>query len=178
MNLGLANTHMGGLWISERHWAKVGGKITTAAEAVARSALVAQIHYIQSKAKVKHPGQEPVLRAYGIGTNIQLNRPALEAAASTIIEKLKTDTLPKITAKHATDLQAALEAYRQSQVDQVGKKGDATTLRQQLATLVASLGVRRRQIQHAADGEFPFTDPANAGTRRKFGLPVDQPLRR
>ena len=91
---------------------------------------------------------------------------------------MKTDTLPKITAKHATDLQAALEAYRQSQVAQVGKKGDATTLRQQLATLVASLGMRRRQIQHAADGEFPFTDPANAGTRRKFGLPVDQPLRR
>ena len=35
---------------------------------------------------------------------------------------------------------------------------------------------RRRQLQHAADGEYPFTDPANAGMRRKFDLPLDRPL--
>jgi hypothetical protein len=31
---------------------------------------------------------------------------------------------------------------------------------------------RRRQPQHAADGEYPFTDPANAGMRRKLDLPA------
>jgi hypothetical protein len=36
--------------------------------------------------------------------------------------------------------------------------------------------VRRRQLQHAADGEYPFTNPANAGMRRKFDLPLDRPL--
>jgi hypothetical protein len=31
--------------------------------------------------------------------------------------------------------------------------------------------LRRRQLQHSADGEYPFTDPANAGMRHKFDLP-------
>ena len=39
-----------------------------------------------------------------------------------------------------------------------------------------ALATRRRQLQHAADGEYPFTDPANAGMRRKFDLPLDRPL--
>ena len=34
----------------------------------------------------------------------------------------------------------------------------------------------RRQLQHAADGEYPYTDTANAGMRRKFDLPLDRPL--
>ena len=38
---------------------------------------------------------------------------------------------------------------------------------------LSSLAVRRRQLQHAADGEYPRTDPANAGMRRKFDLLVD-----
>jgi hypothetical protein len=45
-----------------------------------------------------------------------------------------------------------------------------------LKTNLPTLATRRRQPQHAADGEFPFTDPANAGMRRKFDLPLDRPL--
>ena len=41
---------------------------------------------------------------------------------------------------------------------------------------LSSLAVRRRQLQHSADGEYPFTDPADAGLRRKFDLPLDRPL--
>jgi len=43
-------------------------------------------------------------------------------------------------------------------------------------TNLPTLAMRRRQLQHAADGEFPFTDPANAGMKRKFDLPADRPL--
>jgi hypothetical protein len=32
------------------------------------------------------------------------------------------------------------------------------------------------ELQHATDGEFPFTDPASAGMRKKFDLPADRPL--
>jgi hypothetical protein len=35
---------------------------------------------------------------------------------------------------------------------------------------------RRRQLQHAADGEYPFNDPASVGMRKKFGLPPARPL--
>jgi predicted alpha/beta hydrolase family esterase len=33
----------------------------------------------------------------------------------------------------------------------------------------------RRQLQHAADGEFPFTDPANAPERAEFKLGIFPP---
>ena len=45
-----------------------------------------------------------------------------------------------------------------------------------MKTKLSSLPVRRRQLQHSADGEYPHTDPANAGIRRKFDLPLDRPL--
>jgi hypothetical protein len=45
-----------------------------------------------------------------------------------------------------------------------------------MKTNLPTLAVRRRQLQHSADGEYPHTDPANAGMRRKFDLPPDRPL--
>jgi hypothetical protein len=156
--------------------AAVEGKLKTSAEDTAKSALLGQIHYIQSKAKLKYAANKGVLPEYGIGDNLDISRPALETAAGNILNKLKTDTLPKITAQHGTDLQAALAAYKQTKADQAGEKGDATTLRTQLTVQVESLAARRRQLQHAVDGEYPFTDAANAGMRRKFDLPVDRPL--
>jgi hypothetical protein len=41
---------------------------------------------------------------------------------------------------------------------------------------LSSLAVRRRQLQHSVDSEYPWTDPANAGMRRKFDLLLDRPL--
>jgi hypothetical protein len=38
------------------------------------------------------------------------------------------------------------------------------------------LATRRRQFQHVADGEYPWTDPANAGMRRKCDPPLDRLL--
>jgi hypothetical protein len=43
-------------------------------------------------------------------------------------------------------------------------------------TNLPTLATRRHQLQHVADGEYPFTDPANAGMRRKFDLSPDRPL--
>lgn len=156
--------------------AALDSQVDTGGEASAKKTLLAQIHYLQSKAKLKYPAHSPALAEYGVGTNIDVSRAILETAAGNIVNKLKTDTLPKITAQHSTDLAAALKAYRQTKVDQVSGKGDATDLKTRLAQMVDSFATRRRQIQHAADGEFPHTDPANAGMRQKFGLPADQPL--
>jgi hypothetical protein len=152
------------------------GKIDTGDEAAAKKALLDKIHYIQSKAKLKYAGNKAVLPEYGIGTNLDISRAALETAAGNILNKLKTATLPKITAQHSTDLQAALDDYKKTKVTQVVGKGDAIKLRNDLATMVESLALRRRQLQHAADGEFPHTDPAKAGMRKKFDLPANRPL--
>jgi hypothetical protein len=156
--------------------AALDSKLDTGGEVTAKKSLLDKIHYIQSKARMKYPAQHPARAEYSIGSNIDISRPALETAAGTVLNKLKTDTLPKITSQHSTDLQAALTAYQKSKVTQVGGKGDAKDTRTQLAQMVESLAVRRRQLQHAADGEFPYTDPASAGMRKKFDLPPDRPL--
>ena len=151
-------------------------KMDTGDETTAKKSLLDKIHYIQSKARMKYPNGNPARAEYSIGANIDVSRPALETAAGNIFNKLKTDTLPKITAQHGADLQAALTAYQKTKVTQVGGKGDAKDTRMQLSQMVESLAVRRRQLQHAADGEFPFNDPASAGMRQKFDLPPDRPL--
>jgi hypothetical protein len=151
-------------------------KMDTGDETTAKKSLLDKIHYLQSKARMKYPNGNPARAEYSIGANIDVSRPALETAAGNIFNKLKTDTLPKITAQHGADLQTALTAYQKTKVTQVGGKGDAKDTRTQLAQMVESLAVRRRQLQHAADGEFPFNDPASAGMRQKFDLPPDRPL--
>jgi hypothetical protein len=156
--------------------ATLDSQMDTGDEATTKKSLLDKIHYIQSKARMKYPAQHPARAEYSIGANIDVSRPALETAAGNILNKLKTDTLPKITAQHSTDLQAALSGYQKSKVTQVGGKGDAKDTRTQLAQMVESFAVRRRQLQHAADGEFPFNDPASAGMRKKFDLPADRPL--
>jgi len=156
--------------------AALDSKLDTGDEATAKKSLLDKIHYIQSKARMKYPNGNPARDEYSIGANIDVSRPALEATAGNILNKLKTDTLPKITAQHSSDLQTALTAYQKTKVTQVGGKGDAKDTRTQLAQMVESLAVRRRQLQHAADGEFPFNDPASAGMRQKFNLPPDRPL--
>ena len=104
----------------------------THSETAAEDDLLAKIHYIQSKAKMKYPADHPAHAEYGIGDKLQGNRPLLEATAGNIFNKLKTDTLPKIVAQHSTDLDSSLKAFQKNKVDQKTGKGDAMTLRQKL----------------------------------------------
>jgi hypothetical protein len=157
--------------------AKVGGKISTLAEIDVQEILLNKIHYIQSKAKQKYFDNPEVLKSYDVGENISVNRAVLETVANNLINKLKTDTLPKITAQHISDLQTALDNYKQSQVNQTNKKGAATTIRSRLKVLVEKVVKRRRTIQHAADGEFPHYDPDHAGVRQKLHLPSKRALK-
>ena len=76
------------------------------------SLLLGKIHYIQSKAKLKYVANHGVLPEYGVGTNLDASRATLETAADSIGNKLKTDTLPKITPQHSADLQTALNTYK------------------------------------------------------------------
>ncbi|HUB88031.1 MAG TPA: hypothetical protein VMB22_09085, partial [Verrucomicrobiae bacterium] len=143
---------------------------------IAKNILIEKIHFIQSKAKLKYAIGSPVLGEYAVGSRFTISRPALETAGGNVLNKLKGDTLPKVTAQHATDLGAALNNYKNTKVTQQGGKGDITTLKTQLAAQVDSLAERRHKLQVAVDGDFPCTDPANAGVRRKFDLPLDRPL--
>ena len=73
-------------------------------------------------------------------------------------------TADKLTAL-ATDVAAALALA-----------GDATTARPTLEAAVKSIIARRREIQFAADAQWPPSNPANAGIRREFRLSPDKAM--
>jgi ribosomal protein L17 len=74
-------------------------------------------------------------------------------------------TAAKLTAL-AADIAAALALA-----------GDATTARATLEAAIKSIIARRREIQFAADAQWPPTNPANAGIRREFRLAPDKPMK-
>jgi hypothetical protein len=57
-----------------------------------------------------------------------------------------------------------------------GTGGIATAAKHGLASNMNNLSMQIEARPCAADGEYSFTDPANAGMRRKFDLPLDRPL--
>ena len=53
----------------------------------------------------------------------------------------------------------------------------ATTARATLEAAVKSIIARRREIQFAADAQWPASNPANAGIRREFRLSPDKAMK-
>ena len=87
------------------------------------------------------------------------------------------DGLPGVTAAKITGLQTALDDYKAVQGDQTGAQGDATKSRKLVEAAVADIIAKRREIQFAAEAEWPCTDPANAGIRAEFKLPRDRVMK-
>ena len=149
-------------------------EIATGGNTAAKAALLTSIRDIQKRAKQKYADTSPLTQKdYFIGQHIEKNRPGLIAAADSIAKKLLTDTLPKIDAAKVAALNQNLAGYKQSKTDQGGEQSAETGAHAGLGQMVASLALRRRKIQHAADAEWPHDDPANAGIRREFQLPPD-----
>ena len=49
--------------------------------------------------------------------------------------------------------------------------------RRQVEAAVADIVTKRREIQFAADADWPHTAPANAGIRAEFQLPPDRVMK-
>lgn len=140
--------------------------------------LVNKIKEVQKRARQKYDATEPVkLKDYAVGQRFDNSRSLLEQTANNVLEKLKTDTLPGIGAGKIAALEAALKDYQGVQTDQSGAQSGATTARKNLETAVDDIIARRREIQFAADAEWPHTDPANAGIRVQFKLPPDRVMK-
>lgn len=165
------------------------GKLgVTASEMTLQDDLINKIQEVQKRVRQKYAATEPLkLKDYAIGQQFYNSRSLLEQTTSNILRKLlgdsaatppvPADVLPGITAAKITALQTALADYQAVQSDQSGAQGDATTARRQLETVVADIIAKRREVQFAADAEWPHTDPANAGIRGEFQLPPDRVLK-
>ncbi len=140
--------------------------------------LINKIQEVQKRARQKYDATTPVrLKDYAVGQQFYNSRSLLEQTAATILEKLKTDTLPGIDAAKVTALATALADYQNVQGSQSGAQSDATTARKNLETAVADIMAQRREIQFAADAEWPHTAVANAGIRAEFNLPPDRVMK-
>ena len=153
--------------------AKVGA---TASEAEKREKLVHSLRNIQSKARGAYEDTNPQhVKDYLTGENIVVSRPILEGASETIINKanadrpggIDTDFIVRVT----DERQAYINAHATQQTE-LGKGKQERALRQQL---VASIRDRRKKIQRAADGVWPWTSPTSAEARVKFKLPAKRP---
>jgi hypothetical protein len=153
---------------------------TTGNEAKLMEDLISSIREVQSAAKQKYDsGDRTHLANYYIGHKLD-DRGSLVQIATAMLDRLDgaapKDTLPGIKAPKITQLKTRLTAYGQVDLDQAGAQGDASGARTEFEKQVESIKQRRRQIQFAADAEWPSSDPANAATRRQFSLPPDRPL--
>ena len=161
-----------------------GKQGVTTTETALTDDLINQIQNVQKRAKQKHEATAPgKLADYAIGQKFYSSRAVLEQTAANILAKLKgtagspADVLPGIDAAKITALQTAADAYQAVQTNQSGAQGDATTARKQLEAAIADLTAKRREIQFAADAEWPHTAPANAGVRTEFQLPTDRVMK-
>ena len=165
-----------------------GKEIITGTEQTLQDALVEKIQYIQKRARQKYDATASgLLKDYAIGQKITDSRSQLEQVTANILLKLNgnpkavppvpADTLPGVNAAKIAELQTALDAYKGVQGQQTGAQSDATTWRKQVESAVADIVAKRREIQFAADAEWPHTNPANAGTRMEFQLPADRVMK-
>lgn len=155
-----------------------GKQGVTRTEAELFENLVNKIKEVQKRARQKYDATEPVkLKDYAVGQRFDNSRSLLEQTAANVLEKLKTDTLPGIAPEKIAALKAALADYQGVQGDQTGAQSGATTARKQLETAVDGIIAMRREIQFAADAEWPHTDPVNAGIRAEFKLPPDRVMK-
>ncbi len=161
-----------------------GKELVTADETDLKNELIEQIQGVQKRARQKYDATNPgKLTEYGLKTKYTASRQLLEQTATNILAKLTgdkdtaADTLPGITTEKIAALQQALKDYMGVQGEQTGAQGKATTARKQVEAALADILAKRREIQFAADAEWPHTNPANAGIRVEFQLTSDRVMK-
>ena len=113
---------------------------------------------------------------YFVGEDIDSSRARTLQVADSVLEKLKTDTLPGIKADKIANLKTLRDAYANCNSTQGDTQSDASKERLAIEAAVKSITDRRIQVQFAADVQWPASDKANAPTRREFQLPADRPF--
>ena len=141
-----------------------------------KKALLAALQQVQIRAKRKYKPDSAQRKKYFINANIEANRATLAEAVGNVLLTLATDTLLGLKPAHKTVLTQALTDYKGIQGAQTSAQGDATEARGQLDAKLTEIADLRREIQYAADAQWPAGVPGNAGIRGEFQIPPDKAL--
>lgn len=148
----------------------------TASEAQKRATLVHSLRNIQSKARGAYEDTNPQhVKDYLTGQNIVVSRPILEGAAATIINKANADRPGGIDTDFIVRVTDERQAYINAHASQQTELGKGKQERVARNALIKSIRDRRKKIQGAADGVWPWTSATSAEARVKFKLPPKQP---
>ncbi len=183
-------TARGGLGQIVEH--AVAKRVATGGKKGTKKTLKRVIRGIQVAAKQKYAGSQPaILKDYYVGEKIDANEDTLTQVGTAILDKISppadsakavkgtapaADVLPGVTAGKIAGLSGALDAYTAAWSAQASAQSDKSKGHIAVAALVNSIDNRRRIVQFAVDGEWPFDDVANAPIRREFGIPANRPF--
>ena len=145
-------------------------------EETLKQALLAALQQVQIRAKRKYKPENAQRKKYFINERIEANRATLEEAVGNVLLTLATEALPGLKPAHKDALQAAFADYKAIQSTQTSAQGDATEARGQLDAKIAEIADLRREIQYAADAQWPAGVPGHAGIRGEFQIPPDKAL--
>ena len=137
--------------------------------------LIRAIQTVQARARQKHGVKSKALANYHIGDRLGGNRAVLEQASQDILTALETEPLPGITPAKITALQTLRQQYVDSELEQTGSGGEASTSRKQAKARLDALVEKRQKVQFAADAIWPWHNPANVGLRKELELPATRP---
>jgi hypothetical protein len=163
----------------------VAGNVATGGKSGTQKTLMQSIRKIQAAARQKYAGSQPLLlKDYFIGQKIDATQFTPEEIGTAILNRISppddsttpADVLPGIKAPKIAALSSALAAYTTAWSAQASAQSDKVKGHFALGVLVKSINVRRRLVQYAVDGEWPYDDAANAPIRREFGIPPNRPF--
>ena len=142
----------------------------------AKKALVADLRQIQDAGRQLHQHTTPEkLQDYLIGEDIVANRATLKSSAETLLNKTQEERGPGINTDFVIKTENDLVAFTGKNATQKNESITAQNMRRERDAKVASIVERGQTIKTAANRAWPYTNPDNAGARRKFGLPEKRP---
>ena len=158
------------------HTLNLQGSSSTAAENSAEEEIIAAIRRIHTGVRLTFPTSQADQERYFIGIDLDVNEERLTQIAQTILDLLKTETLRSVGATQKQRLQTALARWQTEHGTRSQSESGALTDYSLGRQLMKEVNLGRREIQIAMDGEFPFSDPLNAGHRSLFKLPEHRPF--
>ncbi len=148
------------------------------------TALRQQVEYFRSKAQLSitqhpqwtHAEIKACKERYFIGINIFENQDIAEQSAAAIFDHAEADALPAITPAKLAAARAILGKFSGTDSTQSTPQSAATKARALRDAKFAEIVNLRHEIQHAANGAYPWWDDANIAARRLFMLPIGRPF--
>ena len=139
--------------------------------------LVNNLQTIQGAAKLEHLPEHPEkLIIYGVGEDLDANKPALERNALALINKANEERPGGLDTAFIQDTQAKCTAYVQQDGEKSSEVSKGKQARTSREAMLRQVGGLRRKIQYAADVLWPHYQESSVQARNDFKLPLNGPF--